>query len=129
MTDLPRGAVVSGRNVLSESEEEDDPLADAVVRGEEGAGGGDSPMEKAVIQLTKLVSSMAKEKKKHSGFEAILERGEVGSAESSSSSSHARSKAASYQRLKAALQERPHFSASGCVEPLFFCCFSCTLWT
>eukprot|EP00438_Fugacium_kawagutii_P015962 Skav227099 [mRNA] locus=scaffold199:49523:51667:+ [translate_table: standard] len=117
MHDLPRRSPPVGRNVLSESEEEEDPLADAVVQGD-GGGGGDSPVEKAVLQLTKLVSSMAKKEKKSSGFESILERGEGGSAESSGSSTQARSKAAAFQRLKAALQERPEWLYTSIEEKL-----------
>ena len=95
-------------NILSESEEEEDELIPA----DGGAGGeGHAPVEKAVVQLTRLVSQMAKQKSKKSGLEAVLERVEAsGGAEGSSGlGSSGRSKAGAYKRLKAALVEKPEW--------------------
>ena len=105
MEDAPVRA--SRRNVLSESEDEVEGVE------EEGDGGGSpaTPVEKAVVQLSKLVSAMAKQKKVSSGLGGILDRSEgVAVGESSSSSSHgARSKSAAFLRLKAALVEKPQW--------------------
>ena len=98
----------SRRNVLSESEDEME-----VAEEEEADGGGSpsTPVEKAVVQLSKLVSAMAKQKKVSSGLGGILDRSEgVAVGESSSSSSQgARSKSAAFLKLKAALVERPQW--------------------
>lgn len=60
------------------------------------------------MQLTKLVKNLARDKKHKQGLEAILDRSDV-SGDVSSSSSGSRSKAAAYQRLKAALTDRPEW--------------------
>ena len=99
-----RSKVVS--NVLSESEDEDD------VAEEEEAAGGSSPsaaVERAVVQLTKLVSNLTKKKKSSSGIDGIFEKLESSAGEASSSSGSGRSKAAVYQKLKAALVEKPEW--------------------
>ncbi len=103
MEDVP---ALRGRrkNVLSESEDED-------AEGEEEAAGESSPqsaVEKAVLQLTKLVTTMSKRKKRvGTGLESILDKTEAaGSGEASSSSHGSRSKAAAYVKLKAALTEK-----------------------
>ena len=68
------------------------------------------PVEKAVLQLTKLVSVMVQRKKTSKGIEAILERSDGGGHEAGSSSSSAsRSKAAAYQKLKSALTNKPEW--------------------
>ena len=95
------------KNVLSESEDED-------AEGEEEAAGESSPqsaVEKAVLQLTKLVTTMSKRKKRAGvGLESILDKTEAaGSGEASSSSHGSRSKAAAYVKLKAALTEKPEW--------------------
>ena len=93
--------------MLSESEGED-------AEGEEEAAGESSPqsaVEKAVLQLTKLVTTMSKRKKRvGTGLESILDKTEAaGSGEASSSSHGSRSKAAAYVKLKAALSEKPEW--------------------
>ena len=67
-----------------------------------------SAVEKAVLQLTKLVTTMSKRKKRvGTGLESILDKTEAaGSGEASSSSHGSRSKAAAYVKLKAALTEK-----------------------
>ena len=102
LTDLPP-RVPGRKNVLSESEDEEEPeLLDA----EEGEEQGTTPpMEKALIQLTKIVGSLTK--KKSSGLEALLDNLEGGDSGGSSSSS--RSKAAAYQKLRKSLVESPKF--------------------
>ena len=86
-----------------EEDEEGEPILE-----EQGEARDQCPshaVEKAVVQLTKLVSSLAKEKKNSRGLEGILIDGSSG--DPTSSSSGGRSKAAAYQRLKAALTEKP----------------------
>ena len=96
------------KGVLSESEEEE---PEEVAEEDEGesAGGGGQAIEKAVLQLTKLVSTMAKSKQGKPGLEGILERAEGSSQQESSSSSQSgsRSKAAAYKKLKNALTDNP----------------------
>ncbi len=106
MTDLPRGPPKRA-NVLSESEDDDE---EGNAAGEEGGESPTGAIEKAVVQLTKLVSSMARRKKTNKGIEAILERSDGGGLEAgSSSSSSSRSKAAAYQKLKSALINKPEW--------------------
>ena len=106
MVEASRGSVPARRkSVLSESEDE-----------EEGEGGpaeedpaGGKPIEKAVLQLTKIMSSMAKQRKR-GGLEGILERVDSGGSAGDgglSASSGGRSKAAAYQKLKEALRTHP----------------------
>ena len=110
------GGAVPGRkqrkDALSESEEdeEEELVPDAEAGEAEGAGGA---MEKAVLQLTKLVSKMSEKKGQKSGLEAILERVDIGGAEGSggSSGSTGRSKAAAFKKLKAALVDNPQWIA------------------
>ncbi len=99
------------QSVLSESEEED---AEEEGQGEAGeeekrdpkAGG--SSVEKAVMQLTKIVASLAKEKKPKTGLEAIFERIEGGGGESTGTAlGGTRSKAAAYKKLKQLLVKSP----------------------
>lgn len=106
MADLPRGPQKRA-NVLSESEDEEDEEQAAEA---EGGGSPSGPVEKAVLQLTKLVSVMVQRKKTSKGIEAILERSDGGGHEAGSSSSSAsRSKAAAYQKLKSALTNKPEW--------------------
>ena len=94
--------------MLSESGDEIQELAE-VEEAEENASGGSGAVEKAVLQLTKLVSSMAKSKQGKPGLEGILERAEGGGQQDATSSSQTsnRSKAAAYKKLKAALTGNP----------------------
>ncbi len=101
-------------NVLSESEAEDEGEADE----EEGAGDenaeASAPIERAVLQLTKLVQNMAKKKSTSgkSGFDGIFERVEVAGEAATSSSGGGRSKAVAFKKLKAALTEEPEWISS-----------------
>ena len=107
MEEAEAGRRKAVNNVLSESEEEEEELIPA----EGGAGGEQAPVERAVVQLTRLVSQMAKQKAKKTGLDAVLERVEAsGGAEGSSGlGSSGRSKAGAYKRLRAALVERPEW--------------------
>lgn len=94
------------KSVLSESEDEEEPGEEAV--GEEAAGA--KPIEKAVLQLTKLMTSMAKPAKKRGGLEGILDKVDAGGAGGDGglvTSSTGRSKAAAYLKLKEALRTHP----------------------
>ncbi len=99
--------VVGGQravNVLSESEEEME--AEAVGEGQKAAGSG--AVEKAVVQLTKIMSKMTKSRQGREGLEGILDKvdgGGTGLEGSVSSSSGGRSKAAAYK--KEALAKHP----------------------
>lgn len=106
MTEGARTTLPKNRNVLSDSEDEDEAA-------EEPAPGGDQkdPISQAVVQLTKLVSNMNKKKQNKGGLEGILDRvdngGTGGSEGSIGQSSGGRSKAAIYAKLKDALLRRP----------------------
>ena len=107
------------RDVLSESE--DDELVAAEEEEEKGKDQG--PVEKAVVQLTRLVSDLAKQKSKKTGLEGLLERVDAGGGESSSGlGSSSRSKAGAYKKLKAALTSHPEWlsrSIEGLMEEDF----------
>ena len=96
------------RNLLSESE---DDAEDAEEKAGEGAGAAVQPIEKAVVQLTKLVKSMSQRKKTGGGLEGILEKAEsgLGSSEGPGSGGGSRSKAAAYKKLKEALDVHPEW--------------------
>ena len=108
MKDVPNKAPSRRRNVLSETEEEDEEQEEGRAEEEEGqaADPGASTMEQALLQLTKIAGSLAKSSKsvERKGMEQILEFHESSDSASSSSS---RSKAAAYQRLRSALTEKP----------------------
>ena len=104
--------------MLSESEEEEDATALGI--GGDGEQLGSQPaVERAVVQLAKIVAIMQKEKSSKSGLEGILEKAEGGgSADSSGAQSGgSRGKAAAFKKLKAALQENPEWLYSN-VEAL-----------
>ena len=94
-------------NVLSESEEDEE---DELIPGEEEEEKGPA-VERAVVQLTRLVSTMqAEKKKKRSGLEAILERADSGGGgEGGATSGTGRSKAGAYKKLKEALVKAPEW--------------------
>ena len=100
-------------NVLSESEEEDAvgeaEGAEVEEEGEEGGGSSSTtPVEKAVLQLTQIVDSMAK--KPARDLEALLDGAEGGSGElGATAGGMGKSKAAAYKRLRAALKENPSY--------------------
>ena len=105
MDDVP--ARKPSGNVLSESEGEDDDvelLPDATPG--EPAAAADASVAKAVVQLTKIVGSLAAQKSKGKDLESMLDCAE-GGGESSSSSGSSRSKAAAFKKLRAALTEAP----------------------
>ena len=96
-------------SVLSESEEEEEEEYIEEAEPEEQAEGNPAPLvEKAVLQLTKIVGSLAKKKKGSKDLDLCLDAAQEGGAvESSSSQSSSRSKAAAYKRLRGALTEHP----------------------
>lgn len=103
MQDVPPQSSKRAKNVLSETEEEDEEQDAEAAEGLEQAGADQPVMERALLQLTKIAGTLAKGKKvaEKKGIEQILEYQEGGDSASSGSSS--RSKAAAYQRLRAAL--------------------------
>ena len=106
------------RNVLSESEEEEDAAALGI--GGDGEQLDSQPaVERAVVQLAKIVAIMQKEKSSKSGLEGILEKAEGGGGAdpSGAQSGGSRGKAAAFKKLKAALQENPEWLYSN-VEAL-----------
>ena len=98
LADLP--GLRGRKNELSETEEEDELMEDV------DAEAGGEPIHKAVIQLTKIVGSLAKPKK--SGIEALME-GLDSVADSSSGSAGGRTKAAAYKKLRSSLVEQPKY--------------------
>lgn len=75
MVEAARGEGVPRRKTaLSESEDEEEAAEDTA--GEDAAGA--KPIEKAVLQLTKLMATMAKPSRKKGGLEGILERIDAG---------------------------------------------------
>ncbi len=107
----PRGQKV---NVLSESEADEEEEQDDEADGGGAYDSGAAPIEKAVLQLTKLVQSMAKKKgaSAKTGFDGIFERVELAGEAASSSSGGGRSKAVAFKKLKAALTEKPDWISS-----------------
>ena len=94
------------KNVLSESEDEDE---EELVVAEDGEEKGPA-VERAVVQLTRLVTTMQAEKKKKKGLDSILDRADSGGGgEGSSGSSGGRSKSAAYKKLKEALEKTPEW--------------------
>ena len=102
-----RRSALRRRNVLSESEDEEE---EELIPGEAGEEDKGPAVEQAVVQLTRLVTTMQAEKKKRSGLEAILDRADSGGGgEGGAGSSGGRSKAAAYKKLKEALEKRPEW--------------------
>ena len=105
----PAGA--RSRNVLSETEDEQEPeLIPDGAEAEEASGSTGKAVEKAVVQLTKLVTSMKQEKNNRSGLEAILDRVDTGGGDGSSGTAvGGRSKAAAFKKLRDALSKNPEW--------------------
>lgn len=118
LKEAPR-KVQKPKNVLSESEAEEEDEAALGIGGEGGSADRPPAVERAVLQLAKIVSAMQKEKSSKSGLEGILEKaegggsGELGGVQAGGP----RSKAAAFKKLKAALQENPEWLYSN-VESL-----------
>eukprot|EP00438_Fugacium_kawagutii_P018145 Skav206345 [mRNA] locus=scaffold3448:16189:18383:+ [translate_table: standard] len=97
---LPPNRLAIPAEVQSSSEEE----ADQVVGGD-GSGSQD-PVAQAVVQLTKLVQGMRKDKsQRRSGIDDILDKAEFGSQKEPGTSS--RSKAAALRSLRTLLTQNP----------------------
>ena len=96
------------KNPLSETEEEgpeDVESEEEAASEEEGA----APIEKAVLQLTRIVGDLAKSKdKKGRDVEALLD-GVDGDAADPSQSSGGKSKAAVYKKMKSCLRDNPKY--------------------
>lgn len=108
MQDLPRPAQTRRKSVLSESEDEEREEAEEKGGDAEEEKEGDlpgGPVEKAVMQLTKIVNSLAKRRDKKKDLEEFLDEASTG--DSSTSTSSSRSKAAAYKRLRSALVNKP----------------------
>eukprot|EP00435_Cladocopium_sp_Y103_P049652 s1444_g15.t1 len=105
---LPGRKPATRTNVLSETEEED------LEEGEEDAedlqeAEESGPMERAVVQLTRIVDKLAQGKdKKNRDVEALLDGVDCDGAEPSTSGG-GKSKAAVYKKLKACLRDNPKF--------------------
>lgn len=90
--------------VESEEEEEMEEILDGKV----GGSGSADPMQKAVLQLSHIITKMSQDKKRQTdkNIESILDRAESGSVVGGESSS-GRSKAAALRRLRNTLVQRP----------------------
>ena len=112
MTEPARGMAGKGRsNVLSESEDELDVEAEEEGEKPSSSGGG---VEKAVVQLTKIMAKITKSKRSKDGLEGILDRvdaGGTGFEGGVSSSTGGRSKAAAYTAQASFLDQSIHRTA------------------
>eukprot|EP00435_Cladocopium_sp_Y103_P020927 s3291_g5.t1 len=96
------------KNVLSETEEEGPAEAESLEE-TESEGGDPAPIEKAVLQLTRIVGDLAKNKDKRSrDVEALLDGVDGDSAEVAQSGA-GKSKAAVYKKLKTCLRDNPKY--------------------
>lgn len=111
MQDFPNTRAKAGYDILGESAEEGEEDAEE----EEGAEAAEAkgseevsspPIEKAVLQLTKLVGHMAKQSQKD--LETLLDGADGGSADITTSGG-GKSKAAAFQKLRSALRDNPIF--------------------
>ena len=103
MGDLPqeKRGVQRGRNVLSETEDEDELVPDA-----SGSGQGGS-LEAAVTKLTEIASHLTLEKKKSKSLEALLDGAGLGGSSESGVSSGSRKYLAALRALRNALTKQP----------------------
>lgn len=104
MEDVPARRPVKG--VLSESEDEEEE-AEFVDEDDAEQKSAEPAVAKAVVQLTKIVGSLAAQKSKGKDLDSMLDQAEQGGGESSSSTSSSRSKAALFKKLRNALTESP----------------------
>lgn len=95
---FPGAAAAPAKEIDSEEEEEEDL----------DASGSQQPVEKAVVQMSKLLLAMNREKKlkKDKSLEGILDYAEGGSALGKESSG-SRSKAAALRSLRGMLKKQP----------------------
>ncbi len=103
MGDLPqeKRGVQRGRNVLSETADEDELVTDA-----SGSGQGGS-LEAAVTKLTEIASHLTLEKKKSKTLEALLDGAGLGGSSESGVSSGSRKYSAALRALRNALTKQP----------------------
>ena len=104
MEDVPARRPVKG--VLSESEEEEEE-AEVIEENEADSRSSEPAVAKAVVQLTKIVGSLAAQKSKGKDLDAMLDLVDQGGGDSSASTSSSRSKAALFKKLRSALTESP----------------------
>ena len=103
MGDLPQDKRPGqrGRNVLSETEDEEELVPDA-----SGLGAGD-PLAAAVTKLTEIASHLTLEKKKSKTLEALLDGAGLGGSSESGVSSGSRKYSAALRALRNALTKQP----------------------
>ena len=103
MGDLPQDKQPGqrGRNVLSETEDEDELIPDA-----SGLGPGD-PLAAAVTKLTEIAGHLTLEKKKSKTLEALLDGAGLGGTSESGVSSGSRKYSAALRALRNALTKQP----------------------
>ena len=109
MEERPTSSRDKKKTDLSESEEDyaEEMAEDEGEAGGEKAGG---PVEQAVVKLTKLMTTLTKEKASRRGLDAILERVDAGGGEGSNSGvGGSKSKSAAYKKLKSALESKPEW--------------------
>ena len=109
MEERPTSSRDKKRTDLSESEEDciEEIAEDEGEVGGEKAGG---PVEQAVVKLTKLMSTLTKDKASRRGLDAILERVDTGGGDGSNSGvGGGKSKSAAYKKLKSALESKPEW--------------------
>eukprot|EP00434_Breviolum_minutum_P010322 symbB.v1.2.009108.t1/scaffold573.1/size222803/17 len=104
LPDFPASSKVPGRkNILSESEDEEEEATAAAVS---GLASGD-PVASALEKLTQIASHLTIDKKKSKTLEALLDGVGLGDATSSSASSGSRRHAAALRALRNALTRQP----------------------
>ena len=103
----PRGMELSESEDEIEEEEQEDPEAGGIASGRLDGGEKGTAIEKAVVQLTKIVGRMAR--KPGRDLEALLDGADGGSGEAGLGVSSGKSKAAAYKRLRAALTDNPAY--------------------
>ena len=97
-------------NVLSETEDEEAVEEDGLEELLEGDAEQDAagpPLEKAIVQLTKIVGSLAKPRQPKD-LETLLDGADADSSEANATSA-GKSKASLYKKLKKCLEENPAF--------------------
>ena len=104
-------ARAGSKNILSETEEEqEEEMIPDVPEAEGASGTAGGAVEKAVVQLTKLVSDMSKAKSARAGLDAILDRVDTGGGDAgAASSTGGRSKSAAFKKLRDALVKNPEW--------------------
>ena len=103
----PRGMELSESEDDAEDEDPEEVEAVGSVPAPRADGAPQNPIEKAVVQLTKIVTRMAR--KPGRDLEALLDGADGGTGEAGLGTSAGKGKAAAYKRLKAALTDNPAY--------------------